>query len=134
MNIGITTRYFFTENTGLFFGFNCYSWFNADNSEYIKLFEYVGTKINIDDTSGIKFDLNFGLAITFYDSGRFRIQSDIGFSNTVYGDENMYGYVSYLGYDMRIRINTDKMYSMGFLQVFSVVMKSWIMERKEMGI
>ncbi len=115
LNLNITGRYFFTKNIGVFFGPNFNAWFNAENDEYVTLYESAGMQTTIDEDFGCKLDLNVGLALAFPINEKFRIQSDIGLSNTILGIESITGTVSYMGYNMSTGIFFDQIFSMGLI-------------------
>jgi hypothetical protein len=114
LSFNIATRYFFIENIGLFFGINSNTWFNADNSDYVKIFETAGMKATIYKTIGTKLDLNFGPAFALPVNDKFRVQADVGLSLTVWGIEAITGNVTYMGRSMDIGIFIDRMTSPDF--------------------
>ncbi len=115
LNLNLTARYFFTENIGLFFGPNVNFIFNAENDEFVTLYESAGMQTTIDEDFGLKLDLNVGFALAFPINKKFRIQSDIGLSNTILGIEAITGNVRYMGYDMSTGIFFDQIFSMGII-------------------
>ncbi|MDR0322186.1 MAG: hypothetical protein LBI28_11835 [Treponema sp.] len=97
MNINITSRYFFTENIGIFLASDFKVWFEADNSAYIEAFKSEGINYIADESVGFKLDLNFGLALAYPINERFGIQADIGLANTVFLVDGTAGTASQIG-------------------------------------
>ena len=101
-NIGV--RYLFTKNLGFFLGMNTRYWLFGNNDEYIMLFEPDAEDIVIDEKNGSKLSMNFGLTLSFPINDNVRIQSDIGFSHTLLGSEDIIVSANVDDYDITYNI------------------------------
>ena len=82
-NDSVTVRYFFVQGFGLFFGIDTKVWIFGNNDDLYDKDAYIASEFSI----GGKFDFNFGLALSFPINDKFRLQSDIGLSQTILGFE-----------------------------------------------
>ncbi|MDR0300769.1 MAG: hypothetical protein LBI04_00455 [Treponema sp.] len=114
LNTNITLRYFFIENIGLFFGGDFKAWFSAYNDNYINQLQSNEMQVIIDNDTGYKLDLFFGLSLAYSINYNFGIQWDLGLSATVWSTESIIGTMKNVVYDISTDIFIDKIYSMGF--------------------
>jgi len=116
LSINMNLRYLFTENIGLFIGGDFKTWFSADNNNYLNRFGITGTNFTFEDGggSGVKLDLNLGLAFALPLNERFQLQSDLGVSFTLYYIDSISGEVTYMGSQSSFLIQPDNVSSIGF--------------------